>query len=73
MRNEHPGTCYRCGGYVDRRDGHFERTSQKVHGKRWPGVDLPKWLLQHSDCAVKYRGTAVHHLYDPDQNLPKSA
>lgn len=72
-RNDYPGTCYRCGGIVDAHDGHYERTSRKVHLAKWPQVTLPKWLLQHATCAVKYRGTAVHYLHAPDQDLPKSA
>lgn len=46
MRNKFSGYCYRCGGFVDRGEGHFER---KRNG----------WRLQHADCAVKYRGTKV--------------
>lgn len=65
MRNSHPSPCYRCGLLVLAKHGHFERTSQKVHGKKWPGRDLPKWLVQHAVCAVKYRGTDVHYLYNP--------
>lgn len=46
LRNKYSGYCYRCGGFVDRGEGHFER---KRNG----------WRLQHADCAVKYRGTKV--------------
>lgn len=30
MRNKYPGYCYRCGGYVGKGEGHFER--KKVTG-----------------------------------------
>lgn len=46
MRNKYPGYCYRCGDYVKKGEGHFER-------KRG------YWRLQHADCAIKYRGTNV--------------
>lgn len=46
MRNKYPGYCYRCGGFVDRGKGHFERKNGY-------------WRIQHADCAIKYRGTKV--------------
>lgn len=50
MRNKYPGYCYRCGGYVDCGEGHYEIMRN--------GRDS-KWRIQHADCAVKYRGTKV--------------
>lgn len=44
MRNQHPGYCYRCGGWVEPQAGHFER---------YNGY----WRTQHAQCAIKYRGT----------------
>lgn len=46
MRNKYPGYCYRCGNFVEKGEGHFERKSGY-------------WRLQHADCAIKYRGTKV--------------
>ncbi|WP_185079687.1 hypothetical protein [Enterococcus gallinarum] len=46
MRNKYPGYCYRCGGYVEKGKGHFERKNGY-------------WKIQHADCAIKYRGTNV--------------
>lgn len=46
MRNKYPGYCYRCSGYVEKGEGHFERSR---------GF----WRVQHADCAIKYRGTRV--------------
>lgn len=46
MRNKYPGYCYRCGTYVKKGEGHFERS-------------YGSWRLQHADCAIKYRGTRV--------------
>lgn len=43
MRNSYRGVCYRCGQIVAPRAGHFER-------KRG------KWLTQHAECAIAYRG-----------------
>ena len=59
MRNTHPGTCYRCGKGVREGEGHFER-----HGR--------SWRTQHADCAIKYRGTSVHFLDNPDTQREKS-
>lgn len=47
MRNQHPGTCYRCGKHCAAGEGHFERMPQG----HWP-----KWRLQHAACAIKFRG-----------------
>lgn len=47
MRNKFPGHCFRCGEYVGRLEGHFERTKEG------------SWLLQHAECAIRYRNTQV--------------
>lgn len=47
MRNRYPGTCFRCGEPVAKGKGHFQRTRDG------------RWLTQHAECAVKYRGTNV--------------
>lgn len=47
MRNRYPGPCYRCGETVAAQAGHFERL--KGRG----------WAVQHAECAIAYRGTAV--------------
>jgi hypothetical protein len=47
MRNQHGGTCYRCGEWCKPGEGHFER----IQGKGW--------RVQHAGCAIKYRGTKV--------------
>ena len=49
-RNKFPGTCYRCGQWVEPGSGHYERAKgvQKLKGL---------WVLQHAECAIKYRGT----------------
>lgn len=51
MRNKYPGYCYRCGGYVEKGKGHFERMKNRNTGATW--------RLQHADCAIRYRGTSV--------------
>lgn len=65
MRNRFPGICYRCGRHVEAQQGHFESVT-KAHRERWPKLGLGKWLTQHAECAIKYRGTTTHHLYEPD-------
>ena len=49
MRNQYPGTCYRCNKRVNAGDGHFERNYQGG----------AKWRLQHAGCAIQHRGTDV--------------
>lgn len=56
MRNRHPGTCYRCGQRVEPGDGHFER----LHWRRIERLGLKpstRWITQHAECAIRYRGT----------------
>jgi len=48
MRNRFPGTCYRCGETVPAGEGHFEKT---------PFTRF--WRVQHTGCAIKFRGTDV--------------
>lgn len=49
MRNQYPGTCYRCGENVPAGEGHFERNHQPPFG----------WRVQHAECAIEFRGTDV--------------
>lgn len=62
MRNQHPGTCYRCGKRVEAGAGHFERVTKSNTAKLGPAVSGKKWLLQHADCAIEHRGTAHNAL-----------
>ncbi len=56
MRNSYPGICYRCKQKVESGNGHFEkipfeeRKEKKIYSK---------WRLQHSECAIKFRGTKI--------------
>jgi hypothetical protein len=43
VRNKHGGTCYRCNGWCDPGEGHFER----FRGG---------WRVQHATCAVEFKG-----------------
>lgn len=45
MRNQFPGTCYRCGERVEAGAGHFELASTKPRA----------WRTQHAECAIAYR------------------
>lgn len=67
MRNEYPGICYRCGGRVEKGEGHIEKLNYD-HRKKWPEMPMYRnmWLMQHADCAIKYRGTKVHFYHAPD-------
>lgn len=42
MRNKFPGKCYRCGTWVEKGAGHFERY-------------MGSWRTQHAACAIKAR------------------
>jgi hypothetical protein len=57
MRNRFPGTCYRCGEYVAAGDGHFERVGDRQLDKLGESIRGKKWLLQHTKCAIEFRGT----------------
>jgi len=48
MRNQYPGTCYRCEGIVPAGEGYFERTPFSKG-----------WRVQHTGCATQFRGTDV--------------
>lgn len=64
MRNKYRGNCYRCGAIVEAGQGHFERDRQ-----------LKTWLVQHADCAIKYRGTdftVLQHKRDSLRFRPKT-
>lgn len=65
MRNKIGGRCYRCGKWCPPNEGFFERVGP-AHYEKWPGVTFPKWIVQHADCAEKYKGTPRHYLHDPD-------
>lgn len=61
MRNQHPGTCYRCKKHVEAGAGHFE----KIHPRtRQPG-EVGAWRLQHAECAIQHRGTSVGKTQQP--------
>lgn len=51
-RNKYPGICYRCGKNVEVGQGHFQRSQQNIKVKF-----ATKWLLQHSECVFKHKGT----------------
>ena len=64
VTNRFPGICYRCGLAIPPTEGVFEKTGH-MQRKKWPGRNLPKWLTQHHECAVQYRGTTVHYIFAP--------
>ena len=49
MRNQHPGTCYRCGLPVAAGTGYFEKVRREA---RKPGD--PQWRVQH--CYRSHNG-----------------
>jgi hypothetical protein len=57
MRNKYKGSCYRCGFEVKPYQGHFEKVTENQLKKYGKAVINKKWLLQHSECAIKYRHT----------------
>lgn len=73
MRNRFAAPCYRCGETVQPNEGHFEKFSSKVHGRKWPDAIVMdrKWLTQHASCAIKFRGTDRHYKYNKDARRPE--
>lgn len=73
MRNKYPGICYRCGEPVAVGEGHFEENLHKLVGSKqlFPVLDGPKWITQHAECAIKYRGTHVGREGQPKGERPK--
>lgn len=59
MRNRFPGQCYRCGLNVEAGKGHFERVADKNLAKLNAPMTRFAWLVQHAECAIKYRGTST--------------
>ena len=57
MRNQFETKCYRCGCTVEKGKGHVEKFGKR-HREKHPRAPLTiKWLVQHANCAIKYRGT----------------
>lgn len=66
VRNKIAARCYRCGKHCEPGTGHVEIVTD-AQKKKWPNAThWTKWLVQHEECAVKYRGTKVHYRYAPD-------
>lgn len=63
MRNKYPGTCYRCGKHCAAGDGHFEKIGSR-QWKKWGLLSSSRFLVQHANCAIKYRGTPQHYKFD---------
>lgn len=69
MRNSYRARCYRCGGWVEPEAGvvTFERNPRR----RWPELGFQfnaATLVEHHECAERYAGTDVHHLFKPDRS-----
>lgn len=62
MRNRFKGICYRCGSTVEKGAGHFERYRKQLSN----GSKVVRWRVQHAECAIKYRGTNIHYIDNPD-------
>ena len=69
MANKHAGVCYRCGQRAEAGAGVFERVST-AQARKWPGYLLPLWLIQHHECARKWRGTAQHYRFNDMRKEP---
>lgn len=69
MINKYEGVCYRCGKMVPAKEGLLNFCD--IPGMRWPELrGLKNWpLVEHTDCAEKYKGTDIHHLYQPDPEV----
>lgn len=66
MRNKYSGTCYRCGENVPPNKGHFQRRGDNINVRI-----VGKWLVQHADCAIKYRDTPYCYLDKKSEGVYK--
>ena len=64
MPNRYAAPCYRCGQIVQPGEGVFEKIGSWQR-KKWPTLPYGnKWHCQHHTCAVEWRGTAQHYIYN---------
>ena len=59
MRNKYPGICYKCGKYVAKNEGHFERQ----HGQ---------WLVIHVECVFQQRAEKKQHNLEENNGLDQT-
>lgn len=67
--NKFEDVCYRCGKIVQAKAGLLDYCS--FPGLRWPKLrGLKNWsLVEHQECAEKYKGTDIHYRYKPDTEV----
>ena len=65
MRNQYAGICYRCGETVRPNEGRFERVT-KIQREKWGASFVGRWLIQHANCAIVWRGTNRHFSLCPN-------
>lgn len=65
--NELRGKCFRCGKMVEPFQGELIRPTQE-HFKAWPLLPRkrPSLLVEHFDCAARFKGTFTHYIYQPE-------
>lgn len=69
--NDYPGKCFRCGGRVAAGAGLL--VSHQITEFGCPGRTVGKsHYVEHPECSVKYKGTKVHWLWNPDPDSEAS-
>lgn len=65
--NQFPSTCYRCGKKVAAGEGEVSYAKHD-HRVAWPQIARLRniTLVEHLDCARRYKGTFVHFQYQPE-------
>jgi hypothetical protein len=64
--NRFRATCYRCGKPVEPEKGLLEFPSFEQIEAWSGGVQRKVALVEHPECAEKFRGTFVHYLFQPE-------
>lgn len=67
MRNRYKSICFRCGEAVQAEHGLV--SFESFPGLRWKQMGQIKsvTLVEHDACRIKYAGTDVHHVFNPDR------
>jgi hypothetical protein len=66
--NSYTATCYRCGGTVAKNEGFVEKVGID-QWRKWRQHFSTRWLVQHVECATRFRGTDVHYRFKPAKKV----
>lgn len=66
--NRFPTRCYRCGEKIPAGEGLLDYPSYEQR-EAWP-KSRGEVIVEHKECADKFQGTFVHHIYQPAGRTP---